>query len=460
MRRRELSTVIFGSVAGAMLLPKTSVAQSCTPPCYARTQDEINAGVVPTDTQYLPFDVRRYGATMDGSVQTSALSQAIAVASAAGGGEIFIPQGVLRITSAQVLPLRTSLRGLGREISKIVIDGAFTGISVTALTHDWVASQAHTRIEGIGFSGASNAAGALHFARVDWVVVRDCAFRNFTASTAVGITMTQCFRWTVEHCFFENITSVGLNLASESGVGCNHGVFGPNNEVVGNNQASFIGLNLDRGQNITITGNDFEGSGNGNKAIDMAGSDGIWICGNYIEQWTQAAIAANSGAANHRTYVMENVIHASSTVVCNFNNVSAPNNNIVFALNRFADIAATQTCVFSGTTTNLCEFNNDPDLGKITEAYAPSCITARALQKSVAWDPGAVASGAVTAINVTVAGAVLGDPCISSFDQLSGNNWMISAHVSATNTVRVVLLNKEAVAIDCPAGTLRIKVFK
>jgi hypothetical protein len=192
----------------------------------------------------------------------------------------------------------------------------------------------------------------------------------------------------------------------------------------------------------------------------MAGTDGIWICGNYIEQWRQAAIAANSGAANHRTFVMENVIHAISTEVCNFNNLSEPNTNIVFALNRFADIASTQTCIFAGSTTNLCEFNNDPDLGKITDTYSPSCITARALQKTVAWDPVAVASGAVTATNVTVPGAKPGDPCIVSFDQLSSNNWMISAHVSAENTVRVMVLNKEAIAIDLPAGKVRVQVFK
>ena len=404
--------------------------------------------------------MRRYGAALNGTADdTLALSKAISVATQLGGGEIFISAGKLRIT-AQALPLKTSIRGVGREVSKVKVDGAFAGLTVTASTHSHATSQAHTRIEGIGFEGTASAIGALHFARVDWILVRDCAFRDFTGASAYGIQLTQCYRWTVEHSYFENIARVGLNLVSEGGVGCNAGVFGPSNEVIGNNQLGFIGINFDLGQNITVTGNDFEGSGNGNKAMDLSGTEGVWICGNYIELWTQAAIAANSGFPNRRLFIMENVINATSSVVCNFNNVANPNSNIVVALNRFPDLASSQICAFAGTTTNFCEFNNDPDIGKITEAYSPSCVTARALQGSLAWNPGAIASGAAAAVNVSVPGAALGDPCLASFSTLSTNNFLISAHVSIANTVRVVLLNKEATAIDCPAGTLRVKVFK
>lgn len=461
MRRRELSGVLLGSVAGAMLLPKTSEAQTCTPPCYPRSPAEITAGITPTDSQYPPLDIRRYGATI--SDATTAFESAITVASVEAG-QIFVPAGTWIITRALALPFNTSLKGVGRLVSKIQVNGAFTGVSVTAATNSHTTSQAHTRIEGIGFEGSGAALGALYFARVNWVVVRDCAFRNFTGTGAFGIELLHCFNWKVEHCYFEAIQAVGVKLLSEldggSYVGCNHGIFGPNNDVIGNGQAAFIGVSVDRAQNVVITGNNFEGSDNGNKAIELNGSEGVWICGNYIERWAQAAIAANSGDANRRLCVMENVIHAASSNVCNINNISHPNENVVFAMNRFSDIGSTQTAVFVGTTTTFCEFNNDPAAGKITESYAPSCITARALQASTTWNPGSIASNAVSAVNVSVPGAVAGDTCSASFDQIGANNVMISAHVSAANTVRIMLLNREAAAVGLPAGTVRVKVFK
>lgn len=458
MRRRDVSSFFVGSVAGSMLVSKSANAQSCVPPCYVAIPSE--SGVTPLYTQYPPLDVRRYGATMDGvTSDTVALQHAISVATVANGGEIFIPAGTLRLTAAQVLPPRTSLKGVGRALSKIKVDGSFVGLSVSTANHDPIQSQVHTRIEGIGFLGVSGALGALHFSKVNYVLLRDCAFEDFVG-TAFGVQMTQCYVWGVEHCIFQNIGGVGLKLVAADGVGCNQGVFGPNNEVIGNNQASFIGISVDRAQNVVITGNDFEGSTNGNKAIDLEGTDGVWIAGNYIELWTQAAIAANSGPANRRLFIMENVINATSPQVCNFNNVANPNSNVVVALNRFADLGASQTCVFVGSTTNFCEFNNDPDIGRITEGYSPSCAAARALEKNTAWNPAAIASGAVGAVSVNVPGAVVGDPCVASFDKVLTNNVLISAHVSAANTVRVVLFNKEGVSVDLPAGTVRVKVFK
>lgn len=462
MRRRELSGVLIGSVAGAMLVPKTSEAQSCTPPCYPRTAAEITANVTPADSQYPALDIRRYRATSDPD-DTAAFVRATAVANVQAG-EIFVPAGTWNISSPLALPFNTSLKGVGRRVSLIKVNGAFTGVSVTAATNSHATSQAHTRIEGVGFVGSATAQGALYFARVNWIVVRDCSFVDFPASGAFGIELLHCFNWKVEHCYFENIHSIGLNLVAELDgadyVGCNHGVFGPNNDINGNNQSAFIGVSVGRAQNIVISENNFEGSGNGNKAIELNGSEGVWICGNYIEQWTQAAIAANSAQANRRVFIMENVVNATSINVCNINNVEHPNDNVVFAMNRFADINGGQTAVYVGGTTNFCEFNNDRAGGRITEQYAPSCITARALQGSTTWSPGTIVSGAVNAVNVNVLGAVPGDPCLASFNEIGARNVLISAHVAAANTVRVMLNNREGASVAFAAGTVSVKVFK
>jgi hypothetical protein len=464
MRRRDISGLFLGSAAGSMLLPANSNAQVCAPPCHELIRP-AEVGIIPIKNGFPPLDVRRYGAVLDGKADdTQALRNAITVAARLGGAEILVPFGTLRLTATVTMNLRTSLKGVGKKSSKILVDFAGWGLTLSSGEHlNRNLSDAHIRIESIGFVGTPAAIGALHFSKVNYLLVRDCAFERFFGDAktvrGVGIQMTECFIWGVEHCHFEDIGLVGLNLAGDE-YGCNHGVFGPNNEVIGNSRATFTGISIDTAQNVVITSNDFEGSGNGGKAIELRGSEGIWICGNYMEKWKKAAIAANAGEGNKRVFIMENAIHAESSNICDFNNSAKPNENVVVALNRFIDARASQTCVLVGTTHTFCEFNNDPNLGRITEVYSPSSITARALEKSLGWNFQAIASGAAGAVVVDVPGAVVGDVCVASFDQIAAKDFLISAHVSAADTVRVVLMNKEATTVNFPPGTLRVKVFK
>lgn len=75
------------------------------------------------------------------------------------------------------------------------------------------------------------------------------------------------------------------------------------------------------------------------------------------------------------------------------------------------------------------------------------------------WDPGSVAVGGSTSTSVSVPGAVVGDKVHVSHSSLGANDIMISGHVSAADTVRVVLFNPSAAAIDLASGTLSILVF-
>ena len=111
MHRREISSALIASMTGAALLPRDAQSQTCTAPCYARTQAEINAGVTPTNTQYLPGDLRRYGAdptcnTPSATAITNAiLSNAYVFDGYPGGGtylvEATVPvQSVTRIQGA------------------------------------------------------------------------------------------------------------------------------------------------------------------------------------------------------------------------------------------------------------------------------------------------------------------------------------------------------------------------
>lgn len=76
------------------------------------------------------------------------------------------------------------------------------------------------------------------------------------------------------------------------------------------------------------------------------------------------------------------------------------------------------------------------------------------------WDPSSIAAGGYETENVVVSGAAVGDYVMVSLTTMSTNAMMISGHVSATDTVTVVLFNPTAGAIDVDEGTLSVLVFK
>ncbi len=80
------------------------------------------------------------------------------------------------------------------------------------------------------------------------------------------------------------------------------------------------------------------------------------------------------------------------------------------------------------------------------------------LSSSEVWDPPSVSSGAQTTTTITVTGAAVGAPATASFS-LSLSGLTLSAYVSATNTVTVVLSNLTGAPVDLSSGTLSVRVF-
>lgn len=104
MQRRDVSLALFASAAGSALLTRTADAQTCTPPCWARTSAEIAAGVTPTNTSYPPGDVRRYGAVGDG-VANDAPAIQNAINAAPANAAVYLPPNA----ASQVYKLNTGL---------------------------------------------------------------------------------------------------------------------------------------------------------------------------------------------------------------------------------------------------------------------------------------------------------------------------------------------------------------
>jgi parallel beta helix pectate lyase-like protein len=104
---------------------------------------------------------------------------------------------------------------------------------------------------------------------------------------------------------------------------------------------------------------------------------------------------------------------------------------------------------------------NDFDASVTTPySYAASPLSDRTYNSgSKTWDPPNVNNGAQTTTTVTVTNAIIGDLVAVGFSQnLQG--MVLSGHVSASNTVTVVLRNDTGGALDLASGTLRARCFK
>lgn len=80
------------------------------------------------------------------------------------------------------------------------------------------------------------------------------------------------------------------------------------------------------------------------------------------------------------------------------------------------------------------------------------------LVKLLPWNPPSLATGTQTTISTDVPGANMGDVAAVGFSRdLQG--MQLTAYVSATNTVTVVLRNGTAGTLDLSSGQLKIKVW-
>lgn len=80
------------------------------------------------------------------------------------------------------------------------------------------------------------------------------------------------------------------------------------------------------------------------------------------------------------------------------------------------------------------------------------------------WDPGNLAANAAELLTVSVPGAAVGDPVSVTHDKILGSDSahdeiLLYARVIAAGSVRVVIKNTGAGAVNIQSGTLRLLVF-
>lgn len=81
------------------------------------------------------------------------------------------------------------------------------------------------------------------------------------------------------------------------------------------------------------------------------------------------------------------------------------------------------------------------------------------ISATATWAPGAITAGSYSSTTITVTGAAVGDFALAEHDKMLTNALMISAHVSAVNTVTVLIFNPTTASITPASGTLRALVF-
>jgi hypothetical protein len=406
------------------------------------------------------FHAKDFGVVADGSTNDhTALTAALAAIDANGGGELLLPVGTICLsTSALTLPENLTITGHSREASQIKVNGAFVGFQKLYANHSDV-NRLNLHVRHVGFIGAVTALGAFRLDFADYFHFEHCGFTDFQASNAYGMRWINCYRGGVSYSHFENIDKYGILMEADSSIGCNATTIGPRNEIIGNNEASFIGLAVN-GQGIEIYGNDITGAGNGLHAIQLENTEGCHIHDNYIEQWTGHAVKADSGSANLRLVVENNVIHSLDTYVLDLDHASVNTKPRVYD-NRFADLSGSQTCIKFGSSTFFrAEGNDISSAAAESDKAAAHGNGAAVLEVTASWNPADIAPQVSTQTEVSVTGAVVGDPVVVSHNQLPAGNLTLTGFVRTAGTVRVILVNNDTGNLNVADGTLRIMVFK
>jgi hypothetical protein len=109
MLRRDVATALIATTAAVAALPKPTRTQSGTPPCYPQTASEISLGITPTNTDFPPHSVDRYGANITPGTTDmwQAITHANSVASHDGAAVIFQAERYTALTSPTPAPTPT-----------------------------------------------------------------------------------------------------------------------------------------------------------------------------------------------------------------------------------------------------------------------------------------------------------------------------------------------------------------
>ena len=291
MRRRDIPRALLVSAAGTALAPEISRAESVRAvPSYPRTDAEISANVTPTNADFPPGNVRRYGAG-DGHTPDEVAFQS----ACASNNYVFVPHGTY-VFNSQVNVDKSNITIIGENpgtaaVSIRLARGA--GRGAAAFRWNSWASDVHVSNLAILLKNAGAAQIGLRFAEVRQSRITNCYIEgpaekgNDTSAIQFDGTGKYSGDVDVENCYLTaHKVAVDLQRVCTTIRILNCEIYGTQ-RIPGT-----IGVkvsNLCAG--VLISGNTFEGWGAG------VYTDGCYIkqIGNYFEdntthwQWVRGA---------------------------------------------------------------------------------------------------------------------------------------------------------------------------
>jgi len=198
-----------GTIAGVTNpLTRTSVGTVL----YPQTSAETSASVTPTNYYYEPGDIRRYGATTGAADNSTAIQNAISVATS-GGGAVFIPPGSWTCTTSVQMESSVQLYGLG-DASHLSMSGCsivVSGVEQAAHVDFW-------KMKGIRVSRTGSAGPAIQLTGDDTSGSNEGAIRGYLEdvyvddSTGTGIEFSNAYIIYCVNVFLRNTDSYALDM--------------------------------------------------------------------------------------------------------------------------------------------------------------------------------------------------------------------------------------------------------
>lgn len=417
-------------------------------------------------------NVLDFGAVGDGVADdTQAVIDALAYCSA-NGKSLFVPC-VCKLTSTITLPRYVNIDGESSENSGFIYAGtgfAFTRSSPTVGD----VRQIRTKYSNFFVRGVNTTQeGAFFFERVNIWEMDNLLIHNFKNSTnGTAVKMAECYWWHIHNSHFYDIGEVTIwMLGNESGynTGCNAGLFGPKNKISCNNMAGATAIRCN-GQEIQIFSSDISGVYNADTAIDLVNCEGIWIHGNYMEQWLEPVVKSNTdGYPARRVTISQNMINSTNVRGLDFDmtGLTGVNSHITVVENRFAEMQGTQTAIYFGNTEPWNLSGNDPNFARLSdkvfiEATVWEAKWVPGIQGAFTYDPPSIPANSFDMVELPVgqSGITTNDMVVATFSSLGTTDIQLTAWVRTYEVLRFLFHNISGAPIDLPSGTINFTVFK
>lgn len=422
--------------------------------------------------------VKDYGAVGDGVTDdTAAFTNALnylgsRVNSIVGGGVLYVPQGVYKLSQALALPRAVDIEGAGMVNSKLVFTGAASH-GITMIHPINSSTQSFSRIEKLRVAGpgaGSTGFGIYDQGGTEWMM-RDC----FVDGWKYGVVMDQSEIVTIGNCDIAACLTAGiwlvngpdLNPAAGGGYtnritirecqfnGCGQYSIlddGGVDHVIRDNNYNYATVAHLRAAGVTkllVQGGEWEGAPR-NVVLRADSLSGRGVGQNGAVCFQSNDFTQPGGVAAIR---IESSCAGLALIANGFSNMGGP----------AALVQGVANVTWLYTAGNIF-YEHVNQGGKFLDGKAASHNVAESVWEGTATaDVGSLAAGASAHFNITVNGMVAGDyvECISAATAGAtdlGQAFEVTASVSAANTVRVRVRNVSTATADPPAATYRVRI--